>query len=138
MTKNFNNGLFETYTRRNNDTPTLKCNQLEDRLTKSSGKLTYPVGLITIDEGMFAGVGSFESPNTTNYLYSGSYFWTMSPEYDMGSFIYNYTIGSYIYSDSSSDVFASHGVRPVISIKGDLKFTGDGSYKTPFEINVSE
>lgn len=60
-----------------------------DRFTVSNSigntKLTYPVALITSDEAMYAGgVGADLATMTyiTNkdfYLYTGSYYWTMTP-----------------------------------------------------------
>lgn len=48
--------------------PTLKCSQLNDRFTVSSsignGALTYPIGLMTADETVFAGsTGGFQGKN---------------------------------------------------------------------------
>ena len=62
--------------------PSLKCTQANDKFTVTSslgnGDLTYPVGLLTIDEGLFSG-GTLMNENTYYYLYSGDYYWTISP-----------------------------------------------------------
>ena len=50
---------FSPYTRKNSKTPTLTCSRNLDKFTVSSsngnGALTYPIGLITADEAMYAG-----------------------------------------------------------------------------------
>jgi len=115
----------------------------EDKYTvgsdKGNGLLTNPIGLITADEIMLAG-GSIghNLTNNTYYLYDGS--WSnltltparlhMTANY---SDIYATCLGNagsfYSYSTTSMS-----GVRPVINLKADVAFTGDGSYETPYEI----
>ena len=78
---------YKTYTRFNRATPSLKCNDSSDYYTVSSAStgnkaLTYPVGLITLDEIVFAGSGAgyydradFNDPQNINgYLMSGTDF----------------------------------------------------------------
>ena len=119
-----------------NITPSLKCNQNNDKFTTSSslgnGALTYPVGLITADETAYAGGKSF-TPNSSYYLYSGQYYWTMSPDdfSNGGSGVwYVYSTG-YLYTNH---VDGSIAHRPVISLKSDITFSGNGSMTEPFEI----
>ncbi len=65
-------------------TPILQCtNKERDLFTVSSAsignkKLTYPIGLITSDEVVFAGV-TFGDANYTYYLRTDQVYWTMSP-----------------------------------------------------------
>ncbi len=119
-----------------NVTPSLKCTQANDKFTVTSslgnGDLTYPVGLLTIDEANMAG-GYIVSENYSYYLYSGQYYWTMSP--------YDFYIGSssfwIVFSPgglSTDDVRLSSALRPVISLKSDITFSGNGSMSSPFEI----
>ena len=58
-----------------------------DDTTKGNGALTYPVGLITVDEVIAAGGYTYNFPSNYNYyLYTGSSYWTMSPS----DFLYGY------------------------------------------------
>ena len=63
---------FSGYNRVYNYTPTLNCSRDIDKFTVSNsignGKLTYPVGLLTVDEVMYAG-GKRLTGNSTYYLY---------------------------------------------------------------------
>ena len=86
--------LYGSYTRNvTNKNPSFKCpNASNDGFTlKTSGQqsavkasgdgnniLTYPIGLITADEVAFAG-GKNSLINLKYYLYTGNYYWTMSP-----------------------------------------------------------
>ena len=68
-------------------TPSLKCSQESDRfkVSNTSAKLDYPIGLIQADEVALAGGRAYYndsySPNSNYYLYNGKYFWTLSPSY---------------------------------------------------------
>ena len=119
-----------------NKTPSLKCTQNNDKFTISSslgnGNLTYPVGLITADEAAYAG-GKSGTSNSLYYLYSGQSYWTISPNY------FN-IVNSYVWYVNSTGRLNSYNVnyssalRPVISLKSDITFSGDGSMNSPFEI----
>ena len=72
----------------NNPNPSLVCLNQNDKFTVDSkngnGKLTNPVGLLTLDEAIFAGFNTTYSnhndhKDTTNYLYTNSNYWTISP-----------------------------------------------------------
>ena len=124
--------------------PTLVCPLDGDKFTVSTtngnGVLTYPVGLITIDEIAMAGAiyGDSSYVNKSFYLYNNVTYWTMSPNY-------------YFYSSSRGDarVFAlgntgaifnpvvtvSNGVRPVISLSKLVKLTGDGKYNNIYTVS---
>ena len=126
--------------------PSLVCINANDKFTVDSkngnGKLTYPVGLITLDEVVLAGFNTYYSnqndyQDTNNYLYTNNYYWTISP-------IVVDTIGtSYIGDINGSNGFVSHaavanqfGVRPVISlISGTLVSpNGDGTCANPYVV----
>ena len=124
--------------------PTLVCPLDGDKFTVSTtngnGVLTYPVGLITIDEIVMAGAiyGESSYVNKSFYLYNNVTYWTMSPNY-------------YFYSSSRGDarVFAlgntgaifnpvvtqSGGLRPVISLSKLVKLTGDGKYNNIYTVS---
>ena len=143
-TSSFN---YAPYQRIQNKTLTLNCANEMDRFTVDSstgnGKLTYPIGLLTIDETSYAGSG-FSSLKSL-YLYNNSNnvsstgegnWWTMSPA-SWGSSQINYRILGSTNNGSitSNPVDFSSYIRPVISLKGDNEWkSGDGSATNPYEI----
>ena len=114
---------------------TLKCSQQNDRFTVDdevigNGALTYPVGLLTIDEGYLAG-GPWVS-NSGYYLYTGNDYWTMSPHRFNGAFPYVDFVTSTGGVTSSDTVFNSYGVRPVLNLKSGSLKSGSGTATDPF------
>lgn len=135
--------IFSPYYRvLNQKQPSLSCSQDSDKFTvspeKGNGKLTYPVGLITVDEAAFAG-GVYLSANPEYYLYTGQTYWTMSP--------YNFNSSAasasawYVFSAgylSAHGVAASYGVRPVVNLSADILITGgDGTKVNPYMVALS-
>ena len=118
--------------------PTLSCpanDSFSVSLLKGNGKLTYPVGLITVDEAMMAG-GINGSTNTLYYLYSGQNYWTMSPSNFSDWF--NAAVASVNMSGELHGVSNNlgYGVRPVININPDkITFTGNGTMQDPYVIS---
>ena len=119
--------------------PQLTCTRSEDRYTTNSslgnGQLTHPVGLLTADEAVFAG-GSYYS-NVNYYLVSGDEFWTSTP--DHSSTRDYYTLFWSMYDDGRIGSGKSYsntnfGVRPVVNLRADVEFTGNGSFETPYVI----
>ena len=115
----------------------LKCIQKNDaftvsNITNGNGALTYPIGLITTDEAVLAGGSSI---NSNYYLYSGSSYWTFSPNYFNGS-----SVSMCVVSDSgdagSSCTVNSHfgSVRPVLNLSPDVLNNGDGSMNDPYHL----
>ena len=144
-TSNGNGGTGTTYTCYGayirlitNKAPTFECQNDSDLYTVGSASggnkaLDYPIGLITADEVAYAG-GVYGSNNTSYYLYTGQYYWTMSP-YNTNSSgtarVFN------VNSNGSLDwhgVDNAYGVRPVINLKADVQFTGEGTVNSPFEV----
>ena len=120
--------------------PSLNCPQANDKFsvttTKGHGKLSNPVGLITADEVSMAG-GKMGAQNTLYYLYTGTYYWTMTP-----SFFNHYSIAREFVVASSggladwSDVNNGLGVRPVVNLNTDnLTFTGTGTMQDPYVVS---
>ena len=119
--------------------PTLTCTRDIDKFTVSSangnGDLEYPIGLITADEVAFAGSGYNATSKT--YLYTGQYYWTMSPYYyNGGAYMFEYYASGTIrgvYAKNTSD---SIGVRPAISLSNDVLITGtgDGTASNPIQV----
>ena len=118
-------------------TPTFDCTNDSDLYTvsdssKGNNALTYPIGLITADEVAFAG-GVWTTINTSYYLYTGHYYWTMSPsDFVDVAFIFNVNNAGSLYDWNVDD---SYGIRPVINIRSDVTISsGNGTASTPFVI----
>ena len=129
----------------NNPSPSLVCLNANDKFTVDSkngnGKLTYPVGLITLDEVILAGFNTYYSntsdyQDTTNYLYTSTTYWTFSPVvvYGSGSAYVGYVddIGSMRYAR----VDITHGVRPVVLLADGtlVNSNGDGTSTNPYVV----
>ena len=111
----------------------LTCTQQNDRFTVDdemvgNGDLTYPVGLLTTDEAYLAGG---KSSNSRYYLYTGNYYWTMSPGYFNGSLARVRAVNSG-GALSTPQVDSLAGVRPVLNLKPNSLTFGDGSASNPF------
>ena len=119
-----------------NKIPSLKCTQNNDKFTTSisfgNGALTYPVGLITADEVAYAGGKAFVS-NSLYYLYNGQNYWTISPYCLNGGSSCVWLVGS-VCSLDVFNVNYPYALRPVISLKSDTAFSGNGTMSSPFEI----
>ena len=117
--------------------PYLKCND-NDLFTylnanKGNKNLTYPIGLVTLDEVLFAG-GFAGTISSGFWLYTSNAYWTMSPSFYKGDHSFNFAI----YSDgnvNNSYIHGEIGVRPVINLKSNLILNGDGSKNNPFTIS---
>jgi hypothetical protein len=123
-----------------NKSPSLTCERDIDKFTVSSsngnGDLDYPVGLLTADEIAYAGGVAWTS-NSTYYLYTGQYWWSLSPYYfDSGSsYAYVWVVNS-IGGLSLYYVNYSRGVRPAVSLKpGTIYTSGDGSKSSPYVVS---
>lgn len=125
---------YTAQTRISNGQPTLKCANDSDKFTKSTtignGKLTKMIGLITSDEVMYAGE-KYGVTKKEYYLYSGKYYWTMTP--------YSYSIGvaraGSVNGYGSLSYFRVNDnfpVRPVVSLKSDAISGESGTAESPF------
>ena len=102
---------------------------------KGNNMLSYPIGLITVDEVIYAG-GNAANVNSSYYLYENIDYWTMSPlyyEYEaFGSIVRNM---GYLYYNN---VVSTAGVRPVINLKPNVEITsGDGTQSNPYVIKTN-
>ena len=123
----------------NKRTPSLKCSQENDKfkVSSTSAKLDYPIGLIQADEVSLAG-GVYNTTNMNYYLYNSGYFWTLSPSdfASDSSVAHAWRVASSGTLRPWNSVAGSPGVRPVINLKADTLITkGDGSSLNPFTIN---
>ena len=116
--------------------PSYKCNEQDLYTSKESGKgnksLEYSVGLITVDEIVYAG-GNWQQTNWNFFLQTEELYWTMSPSF-LGA---GYVRVFLIYPNSSitnSMPNESYGIRPVINLKADVQLTGSGTKTNPYRI----
>ena len=125
----------------------LKCPQQNDAFTVSdttngNGALTYGVGLVTTDEIVLA--GGWSSVNSNYYLYSGQYYWTMSP---LGFYDYyarersvssggNATVDD-AHGGGRDYVMNSYGTRPVLNLSSDVLKNGNGTASDPYRISLT-
>ena len=124
----------------NNRKPSLSCKQESDKfsLSNSSAKLDYPVGLITADEVSLGG-GVYGFPNSGYYLYTGGYYWTMSPSYfpSRGVLSHVWDVLSSGYLHPWHWVTLLVGARPVVNLKADVTISGgDGTAVNPFVVET--
>ena len=132
------NGPWTSGTNKTN--PRLMCKEQNDRFTledtqMGNGDLTYPVGLLTTDEAALA--GGYNSSNSGYYLYTGNYYWTMSPGNFIGSYAYVRNVASIGIVNYNFILDASYGVRPVLNLKfGSLK-SGSGTALDPYLLSLT-
>ena len=120
--------------------PSLTCSNADSYTVSSengNGVLTYPVGLLTVDEVIYAGAevnGSYNAPSINYYLNSGTSWWTMTPKafgsaYYETSLPHMFYITQYgtVYDRSALDHNESYAsIRPAISIQSKVKVAADG------------
>ena len=124
----------------NDNNPMLTCAVDSDRFTvnkingKGNSALTYPIGLITIDELEMAG-NKWNESNTSYYLHTGAYYWAGSPREFYGSSSAN---GFLVDGDGRLhrvNVTDSYGVRGVVSLSSESKLLGSGTYNDVYTVN---
>ena len=101
--------------------------------------LTYPVGLITYDELVFAGMDS-RHINKLSWVYSTHDYWTMSPSYSdaASSHASDWTLNNAGYLRPWTWVTDNYGARPVINLKSDTLITeGIGTANDPFVVETN-
>ena len=126
-----------------NFNPTLICTNPKNDLFTTSNEagntsLTFPIGLITVDELMYAGLNG-SSLNTLSYIISENASWTISS----GSYnSANSTSQAFIIPSNgmltNQDVSGNYGIRPVINLNADVEITGGiGTQNEPFVVKTS-
>ena len=129
----------------NNPNPSLVCQNNNDKFTVDSkngnGALTYPVGLITLDEVVLAGFNTYYSnendyEDTTNYLCTNNFYWTFSPV--LMNAHGRATVGG-VAGTGSVDRGAVHyalGVRPIVSLADStlVNSNGEGTSTNPYVV----
>ena len=132
---------YQPYTRISINSPSLTCEKLDIYTTNESStgnkSLTQPIGLISADEAMLAGIPNWNNSNTDNYLYTECNYWTMSPY----GFIDNYAFVFGVRSDGGlyrNIMTNTNGVRPVINLRADVSLTGSGTTTAPYKVVGAE
>ena len=119
--------------------PMLTCAVDSDRFTvnkingKGNSALTYPIGLITIDEVEMAG-NNFNESVKSHYLYTGAHYWTGTPAAFDGDFSFEYSAmdeGGF----SMSDVGIRFAARGVVSLSSESKLLGSGTYNDVYVVS---
>ena len=121
--------------------PMLTCAVDSDRFTvnkingKGNSALTYPIGLITIDEVEMAG-NNVNDSNTNNYLHTGASYWAGSPIEFVGSYSYEFFVSAdgYLLVDYVN-YYYGYGVRGVVSLSSESKLLGSGTYNDVYTVN---
>ena len=131
--------LYAANNRLTNNSPSLQCTDIADIYTTKgsstgNGALTYPIGLISADEAMFAGIPIWNNSSPSNYLCSEEYYWTMSPSFFEGISAYVFNIDSSGSLVDNYYVNRTHRVRPVINLRADVSLTGSGTTSDPFKV----
>ena len=123
-----------------NKQPTFECSNSSDLYTTIESEqgnkvLTYPIGLITADEVAYAG-GVYGLENKNYYLYTGQYYWTMSPSsFDNYNFPAEFLIAD-VGNLGNWRVMATYGIRPVINLRADVAIqSGNGTSTSPYIIS---
>ena len=135
--------------------PTFKCaenaNNTYSRFTvdvatlsngnKTNGDLTYPIGLLSVDEVSFAGAYKYATLNKTYYLFNSnitSYWWLSSPIVYNGSAADEWRVtGSVGYIDCRN-VGSAYAFRPSVNLKAELLVGGgDGTSSNPYTVKLS-
>ncbi|MCM1053076.1 MAG: hypothetical protein NC483_03800 [Ruminococcus sp.] len=124
-------------------TPTLKCANSKDLYTVSTSNkgnrdLIYPIGLITADEVSYAGmIYGTANELTGTYLYTNTTYWTMTPTYNNSDNDHLDAREFMVYRlkyFTNNKVDVSYGVRPVINLRSDVTFTGNGTISNPYKV----
>ena len=101
------------------------------------------IGLITADEISYAG-GAWGQNNTRFFLYNGNIrtdSWTMSPSfwdnsvhYKAGILVMGRSGNIHDWPSNGNTLTSSLALRPVISLKADVKITGSGTQRDPYRV----
>ena len=114
---------------------------VNDSFTVSSengnGALDYPVALLTADELTLAGHG-WNGHSRNAYLYTGQYYWSLSPYYFYNYNAIGFSMNSY-GSLSNYSVSYANGGRPSVSLAPGIMISGgDGTSEDPYQLELEE
>ena len=141
---------YKSYLRISANIPSLLCENSTDYYTISSASsgnkaLTYPIGLITADEILFSGYSgnifdgayNYQKKAVNAYITTNNNLWTMTPVGFYNTFGSNYfrSFVFGIYTEVGLDdtnTYNSFGLRPVINLRSNLKYTSEGTKNNPY------
>ena len=129
----------DVYKRLRSNTPQLICPHKEDRYTVKdtsigNGKLTYPIGILTVEEATLAG-GYRTTNNNSYYLYTNQDYRLLSPFSVVSSNVYGFDLNLSGHLNFQNVYFTS-GVRPVISLSSNLSVSGSGYWNYPYIVDM--
>ncbi|MCM1052832.1 MAG: hypothetical protein NC483_02510, partial [Ruminococcus sp.] len=119
--------------------PTFKCNNINKDLftykesVQGNKLLENPVGLITADEANYAGL-AYGNKNNNNFLLTDGLYWTITP-YRFENIAMQFIISSNALGYWNVNA-GNAGIKPVINLRSDVKFTGDGTQFNPYKVVV--
>lgn len=130
--------VTNTYSRYTSD---LNTSESTSKGVSVNNDLTYPIGLLSADELIFAGAWR-STYNTTYYLSdaykngtSHNFWWTMSPYIFRGANASGFLSSATTESLYESYIYNGYGVRPVINLRDDnLVLSGDGTKDSPYKL----
>ena len=105
-----------------------------------NNKLTNSIGLLTIDEAMYAGVSSSSAVSKSYIVFPNSpSYWTMSPAWFANTYrnadIFRIENTGYVRSVGSDT--GGMVLKPVITLKSTVKITGgDGTSSNPYTLSL--
>ena len=132
--------------------PSLNCENTNDLYTHTSSSkgnkaLTYPIGLITMDEvilaghggGVFDGVSNYMPSSPNSYLRTGNNYWTMTPAGSFNPFGTTNWYARVFHVNASGtiddyDTTLSYGLRPTINLKSTVNIVGSGTISEPYRV----
>ncbi len=116
--------------------PTINIDIQDGTSGYGNNALTYPVGLITADEVMYAGIRAVTS-NQSNYLNTGSNYWTSSPfHFESGlALAWLVSTGDHL---GYSNIGNNYGAFPSISLTSSATtLSGNGLSSSPYIIKTN-
>ena len=117
-----------------NKSPQYKCASSTYGYTVAKGDLTYPIGLLTVDEAAYAG-GVYTQTNTSYYLYTGETYWTMSPRAFDSNYANVFDVLSHTGAWDYYRVIRGYATVPALSLKAEATIKrGTGVYNDPYII----
>lgn len=116
----------------------LACSNKNDsftvnNLTYGNGSLKYPIALINTDEVVLA--GGWNSANENYYLYTGNYYWTMTPgHYAENTSHVHIVFNNGFINNNIGDTNILRGVKPVINVNASILHHGTGTSTDPYRL----
>lgn len=131
---------YNPYLRYQSNLPTFNCTNDKDKFSQSlasgNGELLYPVGMITMDELMYAGAIAKNGTTTseTHYLANGNQYFTMTPSSHVSNYsnIFMHNADGTLEETNTSQ---KGKIFPVITLRGDsIIKSGTGLRTSPYII----